>query len=194
MRILKLLSIITLFFLITFGIIGGCGSGSDGDGNGEVVIELICDDGIDNDGNGFTDCEDLACVIDPVCEVVSCEAIFDSLCDRFEVCELGTFEDCILVFELLGFNCENIESTATQECIDDLNIFDCEDVEMGNLPDSCADTLTIIGSCDECEVDADCPGDLFCFECFENCTGEVNRCSGLLFFLECTDGIFRTQE
>jgi len=66
MKIYRLLSLGLLFVFITFGALGGCGGG-DGDDGDEIIIELICDDGLDNDGNGFTDCDDLACVIDPAC-------------------------------------------------------------------------------------------------------------------------------
>ena len=64
---------------------------------------------------------------------------------------------------------------------------------MDEPPDSCEEgTVEVIGGCEVCEDDADCPEGLSCSECFEDCTGNVMRCGVPFGFLECEDGIFRT--
>jgi len=192
MRIIKLSSITFLFLCLTFGTMVSCDG--DGDQDEELAGELICNDGIDNDNDGDTDCEDIDCILAPNCVPASCEDVLDANCQLLVDCELSTFEDCILAFEIVGIVCENVESTATQECINDIDETSCEDVEMGILPESCGDTLEILGLCDECEVDEDCPVGLFCFPCTAECSGVVSRCTSQILFAECTDGIFRTQE
>lgn len=190
MRIIKLLSIITLFFLITFGIIG-CGS-SDGDGNGEIVIELICDDGLDNDENGFTDCEDLACIIDPVCEV-ECEEFVNASCNRLDECGILFIIPCedsllLLIEEEEIFDCNQIvELPTANECISDLANFDCEALINDLGPDSCSASE---GLCDVCDVDEDCSEGLLCFDCTGDCTGVAKRCTNAFFDQVCEDGTF----
>jgi len=75
MRIIKLFSITFLLIFITIGAIGGCGGG-DEDNNGEssgsggeLAGEQNCTDGIDNDGDTEIDCDDIDCILDPVCMV-----------------------------------------------------------------------------------------------------------------------------
>ena len=127
----------------------------------------------------------------PASVPASCEDVLDANCQLLVDCELSTFEDCILAFEIVGIVCENVESTATQECINDIDETSCEDVEMGILPESCENTVQFVGTCDECETDEDCPEPLFCFSCTFDCTDNVNRCAPLGDFVECTDGIFK---
>ena len=192
MSLLRLFSITFLFLCLTFGTMVSCDG--DGDQDEELAGELICNDGIDNDNDGDTDCEDIDCILAPNCVPASCEDVLDANCQLLVDCELSTFEDCILAFEIVGIVCENVESTATQECINDIDETSCDDAEMGVTPESCVATQEILGVCDECEVDEDCPVGLFCFPCIDQCTGVVDRCTPLILFAECTDGIFRTQE
>jgi len=151
-------------------------------------------DMIDNDGDTEIDCDDIDCILDPNCVPASCDDFLNASCQLFEDCELIPFEDCILALELAGLVCENVESTATQECINDIDETSCDVAEMGVEPESCLGTQVPIGLCDECEVDEDCPVGLFCFPCTADCTGVVDRCTSLILFAECTDGIFRIEE
>jgi len=189
MRIIKLFSIAFLLVCLTFGAIG---CGDDDDQDEELAGELICDDGIDNDDDGDTDCDDIDCILASNCVPASCEDIFDAACQRDVDCGFATSEECIVALALVGIICENLESTATQECIDDIDAVSCDDIEMGaQLPESCENTLQFVGTCDECETDEDCPEPLFCFSCTFECTDNVNRCAPLGDFVECTDGIFK---
>ena len=196
MRIIKLFSIIFLLVCITFGAIGGCGSSGGGDQDEELAGELICNDEIDNDNDGDTDCEDIDCILFPNCIPASCEELVAAQCDRLDDCDLLfgiTFEECVATVAIfLGIICgENVESSATLECVDDIIDLSCDAVEAGVTPESCEDTLEIIGLCDECETSEDCPGSLLCFECTFECTGNVGRCAPLGVFAECVDGIFK---
>ena len=127
---------------------------------------------------------------------VSCEEFFEVFCDKALECELvTTFEECELVLAFFGVNCDILEISAPQQCIDDINDLACEEIGMDEAPDSCEEgTVEVVGGCEVCEDDADCPEGLSCSECFEDCTGNVMRCGVPFGFLECEDGIFRTIE
>lgn len=195
---LKYCLIILVVISMSFALIGGCGGSSDSGGDsdpGELAGELDCNDGEDNDGDNEVDCDDFDCILAPNCVDASCEDFLDSVCARSEECNLSTFEECVEVFALVGgLNCDNVISTATQECIEAIEETSCEEFEMGSLPDSCLDIFEIIGLCQVCESDEDCPEDLFCFTCTEDCIGNVNRCAPLGLFAECQDGFFQTFE
>lgn len=196
-KCIKFLNTTFLLLFIAFGTIGGCGGGGGGDGNGngngngELAGETNCTDGQDNDGDIEVDCDDIDCILDPACGV-TCEDLLDAQCNRFEECEVSTFEDCLSVFEFLGFVCDRIEGTVTQECIDDTNELNCDAVSNGEVPESCEGVFEFIGICEQCEVDEDCVEGLLCFDCIDDCTGGVKRCSDELFPFICEDGIFKS--
>jgi hypothetical protein len=83
--------------------------------------------------------------------------------------------------------------TTVNERIVDLADFDCEELAQDEFPESCEGLMIVIptpvGGCTVRQGDEDCPADLRCFGCFEDCTGEVMRCSETDFFIECEDGI-----
>jgi hypothetical protein len=196
MHIIKLLSIIFLFVFITFGIIGGCGSSDGNDGDEELAGELICDDGIDNDEDTEIDCDDIDCILDPACTGASCEEFVEAFCNRIDECGIILFIPCEESLALQGLDCDILEGSVPQQCIDDISENDCNEVDMGNLPESCGeDQFSVIGGCEECEDDLDCEEGLICIDCIDECTGSVKRCTvAALAVLECEDGLFRTQE
>ena len=200
-RIIKLISIIFLLVTVTFGL-GGCDSSENDDNQDEELAgELICDDGIDNDGDTDIDCDDIDCILDPVCEV-ACDDIIAAYCDKTAECNGTTFEDCILEFDgflnndnMLGnaFDCEIIvELPTAQQCVEDIGNMDCSAIDNVEAPDSCFPAE----ACNVCESDEDCADGLFCFECIINCTElfPTSRCSANNFFIQCEDGLYRTQE
>ena len=122
-----------------------------------------------------------------------CDEFLDALCERVEECdEEVNFNQCVEIFEPL-VDCDTVDGLPDpDQCIADLDTIDCEALDVDDLlilPDSCQP----VGTCDICETDADCPDDLMCFACTEDCTGEVDRCTWI-FNVECPDGIFRTQQ
>jgi len=190
MRIIKLSSITFLFLCLTFGTMVSC----DGDDNQdeELAGELICDDGIDNDDDGDTDCEDFDCILDPNCVVVTCDDFFEAGCNRVVECdEGGNIEECIAISELV-VDCNIINNFPNpNQCIADLENFNCELLDAGFLPNSC----TPVSACEECQNDSDCEEGLACLDCFNDCIGDVKRCTfPNNFLIECEDGNFRTQE
>jgi len=194
MNYIRLLGIAVLFVFVGLGTVGGCGSSGgsgDGDGNGDLAGEINCMDGIDNDGDTQTDCDDIDCILDPVCNmpVLSCEDIKNAFCERSAECfDQLTVELCLIalgVIEDSGFECEEIFNLSNaQDCVADLDNFDCQELDIAP-PVSCSPE----GVCDICVTDNDCNESQLCFGCFENCTGAVDRCSGALPY-RCEDGLF----
>jgi len=159
MNYLRLLGIAVLFVLVGLATVGGCGSSGGGGG----------------DGN-----EDLGC-----------EDSKNAFCERAAECDLEiaeTVELCLLALEFIEdvfLDCEEIfNSSSAQDCVADLENIDCQELDIA-IPASCSPE----GACNICETDNDCDASQLCFECSQDCTGEVNRCSGL-FFSRCGDGIF----
>ena len=119
---------------------------------------------------------------------------------RTDVCDISTFLECLeeaqfALDALFNVECDNVvEGPTFDECLDDLTGFDCVALGDGEIPQTCEGQLEQIGQCDVCQTDEDCLGNLEnrqgCFECEEDCTGEVMRCSNTVFFTECEDGIF----
>jgi hypothetical protein len=60
----------------------------------------------------------------------------------------------------------------------------------GNGPPPTRTPRQVGGECAACEEDADCETDLACVPCFDDCTGDVRRCSIFDSLLECEDGRF----
>ncbi len=181
-------SIALLFSLIAIGTIGGCGGGGNGDGGGEFAGETNCSDMIDNDGDGEVDCADIDCILDPSCP--TCDDFVDAFCERVVECDGLTFPQCVSLVEdfISSLDCEDIEELSTvNECIADLEDFNCEDLFNDLGPDSCAPSE---GVCDVCEADEDCGENLICVDCLEDCTGVAKRCVGFFFDQECVDGTF----
>lgn len=180
-------------FLLTSIMLISCGDANvefDG-GNGAISGETSCADGIDNDGDAQIDCDDIDCVLAPACNVTSatCEDFINALCERTGECnEQSEFQNCVDFFRVFT-NCNTIDILPdVNQCIADLDNFDCVALTDDTLlPDTCWP----VGTCDVCESDADCPGDLLCVDCFDNCTGAVDRCAPLSFhFADCVDGFF----
>jgi len=180
-------------FLLTSIILISCNSGDINipGGNGGIAGEINCTDGIDNDGDTLIDCEDIDCILAPACNVISatCEDFINAVCERSGECNaVFNFENCVTFFGNFT-NCNTIHNLLdVNQCIADLDNFDCVALtEDTLLPDTC----TSEGTCDICESNADCPVGLSCNDCFDNCTGAVDRCIPLsFFFADCIDGFF----
>ena len=191
---LRFLSFLILIILISFGTIGGCGGGDgDGSGNGgELAGEMNCTDGIDNDDDTEIDCADIDCILDPAC-TIACEEFVEAYCDRIGECGVILLVPCKDSIESLienedVFDCTQITNLPTaNECITDLDEFDCDALIDDFGPESCSASE---GLCDECEVDEDCGEGLLCFDCKEDCTGVDSRCTNAFFDQQCEDGRF----
>jgi len=119
---------------------------------------------------------------------VSCEDVVDVFCERVLICEPSiTFEECVL---FLAQDCDNVEDTFSQECLVDIAELDCSDVLLPLIPEACREDVERSGLCDECINDSDCVEGLGCFDCTDDCTGNVSRCAPFEITAECTDGIF----
>ena len=147
-KLIKCFSIILLFLLIAIGTIGGCGgsggNGDDGGGGGELAGETNCSDGLDNDGDTQVDCADIDCILDPDCP--ECEEIVAILCDRADECGFVLIDECVVdfVFNDLGFDCEEfLAGPFNDECMEDMDDFDCDELGEDILPESCGDELII---------------------------------------------------
>jgi len=120
--------------------------------------------------------------------VQGCEDIENALCERAAECDQETtVEFCLsgleIIKEVSEVDCEEIFNlSSAQDCVADFDNFDCQDI---TLPASCSPQ----GACNVCATDNDCDAGQFCFECFQDCTGSVNRCTSV-FFSRCEDGVF----
>ena len=205
MNNLRLLVIFVIFVLVGLGTMWGCDplSGVDWVGPGaNKPGETNCTDGIDNEGDNIIDCEDVECHFDPVCfvpEVPSCDDIKIHYCQRSAQCDKKPTnkpqdlelrrELCLLeleeVIEGSGFDCEEIFNLPNaRDCSIELYHTGCRDLDIAP-PASCSP----VGACDICDTDNDCIESQTCFECLQDCTGVVNRCSSFLPN-RCEDGIF----
>lgn len=214
-RLVKMCFFVLIFAGLGLFNIGGCGS-SGGGGGGEGCCVVGPDACVD--GTNQAECDLLEGVLDkgvmcsaiPECGVVppptnppptnppptnpppvlSCEDIENALCERTEECDQEiTVELCFSALEFLkdasGLACEEIFNLSNaQDCVADLDNFDCQELDIAP-PASCSPE----GVCDICETDNDCDESQLCFECFEDCTGAVDRCSSV-FFSRCEDGLF----
>jgi hypothetical protein len=125
-----------------------------------------------------------------------CGGLAEAICTRSVECDIDpSFSECIetpFIEQIL--DCVEILGTTLDECIVDLADFDCDALAEDEFPETCEELMIVIpppvGGCAVCQGDEDCPADLKCFGCFEDCTGEVMRCSDSEFFIECEDGIF----
>jgi hypothetical protein len=199
MSTLRLISVSLLFVIIAFATIGGCGGGGDGDGGGEFAGETNCSDKVDNDGDGEVDCADIDCILDPACP--ECQEIVAILCDRADECGFVLVDECVAdyVFNDLGFDCrEFLAGAFTDECMEDMDNFDCD--AFGNsglptfrvyddLPDSCGDEFIV----PELQVPPGACEDFFvaiCDRVVECDIGTFDECLlELLFFFEEVAGI-----
>ena len=180
MRLIYKILIIFLFVFITFGTISGCLDDS--------VVEFNCVDGKDDDNDGKIDCADKDCSGNVNCIGITCDDFIEAYCNRVVDCDGGTFENCIVFAELFIFSldCNDIEDLPTvNECITDLENFDCEDLLNDLGPVSCA---PLQGVCDVCDIGEDCGEGLICVDCLEDCTGVAERCVGFFFDQVCEDG------
>ncbi|MGI9533528.1 MAG: hypothetical protein ACR2NW_01130 [Thermodesulfobacteriota bacterium] len=122
MRLMKIISIIFLFVCITFGTIGGCGSSGDGDG--------------------------------PILKGISCEELVAIMCDRADECGFVLVDECLFsyMFEDLVLACEefidefnsetrveSILQTPSEDCMADMDNFNCNAFDNFDLPASCGD-------------------------------------------------------
>jgi len=187
-RVIKCFSIILLFILIAIGNIGGCGgsggNGDDGGGGGELAGETNCSDGLDNDGDTQVDCADIDCILDPACP--ECEEIVAILCDRADECGFVFADECVIdfVFNDLGIDCEEfLAGPFTDECMEDMDNFDCDELGEDILPESCGGELII----PEIQVPPGPCEDLFVAECTRvvECDSlTIDECLlGFLYFL-----------
>jgi hypothetical protein len=198
MNYLRLLGIVVLFVLVGLGTVGGCGSSGGGSGEGCCVLGGdACLDGTNQaecDGLGGQLNKGVMCVNIPECggpplpPVQSCEDIENAFCERSAECDQEiTVELCLLGLDIIKagneLGCEEIFNlSSAQECVAVLENFDCQEIA---IPASCSPE----GACNICETDNDCDASQLCFECSQDCTGEVDRCSGA-FFSRCEDGVF----
>jgi len=199
MNYLRLLGILILFVLVGLGTVGGCGS-SGGGGGGEGCCVIGPDACVD--GTNQAECDLLEGVLDkgvlcgaiPECgdvpPVLGCEDIEDAFCEKSAECIEITVELCLLGLDIIKegneLDCEEIFNlSSAQDCVADLDNFDCPESDLNIIPASCSPE----GVCNICETDNDCDASQLCFECFEDCTGEVDRCASALFS-RCEDGVF----
>lgn len=190
----RLIQCLTIIFICsTLLYIGACSGGGNNNGaeNGDLAGEGDCTDGVDNDGDTEVDCEDIDCILDPACP--GCEEIVAILCNRADECGFVLEDECIAdyVFNDLGFDCsEFLTGPFTDECMDDIDNFDCDSFGNDELPESCgSEFVTPQGI----QVPPGACEDLFLAEC-----SRVVECDsltfdvcllGLLFFTEEVAGI-----
>jgi hypothetical protein len=77
----------------------------------------------------------------------ACEDLILSICDRVVECNIVTFDECILELrffyeEVAGIDCRDVSGSETlDECIEDLDDFDCDLIGDAIVPDSCIGVL-----------------------------------------------------
>lgn len=171
MHVFRIVSVCFLFVLISLGTVGGCGGGDDGGGEmdaGEVDM---------GDSGGGSD------------NPRTCDEFVNAVCDRADECGLNPpGGGCVVefLFEDLGIECnEFVVKTFPNQCIDDLDNFDCGLLFGDQLPRSCGEQLVI--------PDIDIPEGP-CGEFIEAQCSRVDEC-GQFTFNECLLGdLFALEE